>query len=272
VIEIGAHAVAYARAGHPVLPLHWPTSSGCSCTRADCPSEGKHPLTGRGKDDATTDAETVADWWARWPKANIGLRPAEGVVVLDVDADARSGGVSTMLAVLGDHPPLPPTATALTGGGGLHLWFSCPGPFRGELVRGVDLKASTGYVVAPPSLHASGRRYAWSVQEPIAPAPAWLVPQVQRHVVAPLAVPKAVGRFSALSGGGDAEDGLVRKVAEAEPGNRNKALHWAACRAVERGAAPDLLDRLRDAARSVGLDDREIEQTLRSARRTGAAS
>jgi hypothetical protein len=30
---------------------------------------------------------------------------------------------------------------------------------------GLDLKADGGYVIAPPSLHASGRRYRW-VEEP----------------------------------------------------------------------------------------------------------
>src|SRR5688500_5210499 len=95
------HTVAYARAGLRVLPLHWSTPAGCSCRRPDCTSPAKHPLTEHGKDDATTDVKKVATWWTIWPQANIGLRPAEGVVVLDVDP--RHGG-ATALAALLDEP------------------------------------------------------------------------------------------------------------------------------------------------------------------------
>ncbi|MGW8788834.1 primase C-terminal domain-containing protein, partial [Heyndrickxia sporothermodurans] len=51
---------------------------------------------------------------------------------------------------------------------------------NGGLAPGLDVKSAGGYVVAPPSLHASGRRYAWSVDhhpDDVAPAamPEWLV-------------------------------------------------------------------------------------------------
>ncbi len=256
LIPLVEHAAAYARAGLPVLALHTPGPAGCSCGDQGCRSVGKHPRTRRGLDDATTDLRRIAALWTCWPEANIGLRPPAGVVVLDVDP--RAGG-ATALAALLDEPGrvLPATLTANTGGGGLHIWLRCPGPYRGQLAPGVDLKGSTGYLVAPPSLHASGRRYTWASALEIAPAPEWLRPLLRRPPV-PVA-----GRT--VPAGGGADDGLVRTVAYAGEGGRNKALHWAACRAAERGAPADLLDRLRDAARSVGLDDREIERTIRSA-------
>lgn len=254
------HAAAYARAGLAVAPLHNPTGSGCSCGDRECRSVGKHPRTRNGKDDATTDIKRVGSWWVIWPDANIGLRPAEGVVVLDVDP--RAGG-ATSLAELLDGPgrELPPTLTANTGGGGLHIWYRCPGPYRGQLAPGVDLKGHGGYLVAPPSLHASGRRYSWASALDIAPAPEWLRRLIRRPAVPSLA--------RSIATGGSADDGLVRTVAEAAEGGRNAALHWAACRAAERGAPAALLGRLRDAARSAGLEDREIERTLRSALRVG---
>jgi len=44
-----------------------------------------------------------------------------------------------------------------------------------KLGPGLDLRATGGYVVAPPSLHASGLRYEWcSPQGELADAPAWL--------------------------------------------------------------------------------------------------
>jgi hypothetical protein len=261
--SLAQHAAAYARAGQFVLPLHWPTAAGCSCRRADCPSPGKHPLTPHGKDDATTNVKTIGTWWAIWPQANIGIRPPAGTAVLDVDT--RAGGaqrLTELLAACG--VTLPPTLTANTGGGGLHAWYHSPGPYRGRLCDGVDIKSHAGYVVAPPSMHASGRPYSWATQAEIAPAPSWLRKLIKR--------PEAPVIGHPLLAGEGADDGLVRTVAEAGEGGRNRALHWAACRAAERGAPADLLDRLRAAAQSVGLDDHEIERTIRSALNTARAA
>src|SRR5262249_7331803 len=47
----------------------------------------------------------------------------------------------------------------------------------GKLGPGLDIRATGGYVLAPPSVHPSGRRYEWSVDcaNAIAAAPAWLL-------------------------------------------------------------------------------------------------
>ena len=50
-----------------------------------------------------------------------------------------------------------------------------------------------------------------------------------------------------------------------QEGNRNDGLFWAANRALESGLTD--LGELADAARSTGLDEREIARTLASARR-----
>jgi hypothetical protein len=54
-------------------------------------------------------------------------------------------------------------------------------------------------------------------------------------------------------------------MAHQQEGNRNDGLFWAANRALDAGQAD--LDELADAARSTGLDEREIARTLASARR-----
>jgi len=59
VTETGEAALAYAKRGVPVLPLHWPEDGACSCGDPDCPSPGKHPLTEHGKEDASTDPEII---------------------------------------------------------------------------------------------------------------------------------------------------------------------------------------------------------------------
>jgi hypothetical protein len=62
---------------------------------------------------------------------------------------------------------LPETVTAKTGGGGQHLFFKQPSfnvrkDTAGKLFgRGIDVLSDGSIVVAPPSRHASGRRYAW---------------------------------------------------------------------------------------------------------------
>jgi hypothetical protein len=68
--------------------------------------------------------------------------------------------------------------------------------------------------------------------------------------------------------GSAAVDGLVRTVAQAHAGNRNCALHWAACRVADhRGELDESEARaaLREAGLAAGLRASEIEATLRSA-------
>ena len=152
-------ALRFAAAGIPVLPLHTPGIAGCSCGRATCSSPGKHPRTLRGVKDATADPAAIEAWWKRWPDANVGLAMggASGLVVLDVDP--RNGGEAGLAELAGAGIPLA-TLTVETGRG-RHLYFGSPGMgIRSrKLGSGIDLQADGTYVVAPPSLHVSGRRY-----------------------------------------------------------------------------------------------------------------
>lgn len=67
-------ALTYAATGLSVLPLHVPADGVCSCGGNNCSSPGKHPRTRHGLEDATADPAVVADWWRRWPSANVGIR------------------------------------------------------------------------------------------------------------------------------------------------------------------------------------------------------
>jgi len=245
--DLLSHAVAYARVGLDVLPLT---------------PGGKTPL-GRlvpsGKDDASHDVAQVLDWWVQCPTANIGIRPAPGVVVVDVDP--RDGGATALVELSRPHGGLTPTRCAWTGGNGLHAWYRAAGPFKGTLCRGVDLKGHGGYVVAPPSLHPSGKRYVWGNTLPIAEAPAWLAAMMRKPV---LPLRPALGVLGGVASA-RADDALVGVVARARTGGRNDALHWAGCRAAERGSPPALVAKLRRAAVDVGLPADEIERTLTSA-------
>jgi len=194
-------ALAYARRGWRVHPLHWPTRAGsdgacCSCSAGEqCRSIGKHPILEAWPRKATTCEETIRAWWRAYPGANVGIAtgPASGLLVLDVDP--RNGGDVALEALLAQNGGLEPTARVETGGGGLHFYLAHPSggvPLRGKLAKGLDVKAGGGFVVAPPSLHASGRRYSWAAgasPRDLAPAelPAWLLalvtvaPRVERR-------------------------------------------------------------------------------------------
>lgn len=165
-------ALDYAQRGLAVFPLHTPTAKGCSCRKPECDNVGKHPRTRNGFMDATTDAEMIKTWWKGWPEANIGIATGKSHLVV-VDVDPRHGGEEAMADVVKVHgKTILDTVTALTGGGGYHLIYKAPpgstignitnSPrFTGVLGRGIDVRAVGGYIVAPPSVHASGTVYDW---------------------------------------------------------------------------------------------------------------
>jgi putative DNA primase/helicase len=173
----------YASFGWPVFPVHSVRATHCSCGHADCAHPGKHPRTPHGFHDATTDPATLHQWWTHWPDANLGIPTGavSGLLVLDIDP--RHGGHLTVEDLEAEHGTFPPTVESLTGGGGRHLFYAHPGGTIGSAAHrlgpGVDLKADGGYVIVPPSVHASGQRYLWEAssipgEHPLAPVPAWI--------------------------------------------------------------------------------------------------
>lgn len=165
-------ALRYAARGWRVLPLHTPSPTGCSCRRSDCASVGKHPRTDHGVLAATTQTDMIRVWWRTWPDANVGIATGGTLVVLDVDGAVGRAALRGRI--------LPPTPTVVTGGG-WHAYYgtSAPLPSRVALLPGVDVRGIGGYVVAPPSLHATGHRYAEVVglefaALELAPTPSWL--------------------------------------------------------------------------------------------------
>lgn len=130
-------------------------------------------LVPHGFKDASTDPSTIHSWWSASPSANIGgWRP--GCLVVDVDT--RNGGDEAWSVIRAEYGINVETLTTRTGGGGLHLWFIKPETLRkipASICNGIDLKAAgTGYLILPPSLHESGRRYEWvNPEAEIAPLP-----------------------------------------------------------------------------------------------------
>jgi hypothetical protein len=302
-------ALAYARHGIPVLPVHTPDpSGGCSCDRGvRCDRAGKHPRLRHGLTEATTDPRLIDVWWSRWPEANVGLRTGIVMDVADIDSAEGWHGLTHLLG--GELPPGP---RVRTGGGGWHLWFRPMGfGNRVGLLPGLDWRGVGGYVVAPPSRHVRGGDYRWVRRPgealPIGPAalreliegPAWPPAPHQRsaewateppvtgqwatgqwatrHLATPQWATGSRGIAHPDRYGQAALTAESERVASARVGTRNDTLNRAAF-ALGRLVGAGLLDQgevvreLDAAARRCGLGRAETRRTIRSGLTAGRRS
>jgi hypothetical protein len=228
----GRAAEAYTALGYRVVPMHAPRGDGgCTCPRGTrCPDPGKHPCLAGWPSAASTTPAEVRRWWQRWPLANVGLATGARFDVLDLDGPQ---GMEALRASLSQrHPAEHPGPVARTGGGGWHLLYAPTGlGNRVGLLPGVDWRGKGGVVVAPPSRHASGRRYAWlrplAAELPSVPAALRArldPPRVERTSAPPVAATAGRGERYARSA-------LAREahaVATAPPGTCNHTLNRAA--------------------------------------------
>lgn len=184
-------ALKYAAAGIPVFPLHWIKQDGtCSCRLgAMCQAKGKHPRIKGWCEEATTDTAKITDWWSKTPQANIGIPMGERSGLVTLDVDTRHGGEESLAALIEEFGTLPETVTATTGGGGKHYLFR----YTEELCLknavgfrdGLDVRTQGGMIVAAPSMHQSGRRYAWDdghspFDRTAADMPRWLIDEIRK--------------------------------------------------------------------------------------------
>lgn len=228
-----------------------------------CRRREKLPLTPHGCLDASREPPQISAWWSRWPDANVAVAtgPLSGLFVVDVDVDGEEGEASLRL-LEAEHGALPATVEVITGRG-RHLWLRLPAAAdvrnsAGQLGGGLDVRGAGGYVLAPPSLHPSGRRYAWSVDSAglLADPPPWLLARVATASEGPRqrsATPSAAWRE--LAGRGVAE------------GGRNQALARLAgllFRALDPLVAVDLLTAWNEVRCRPPLPEAEVRRTLDS--------
>jgi hypothetical protein len=161
-------ALEYAARGWRVLPIKPGT---------------KHPPIKAWQEAATTDAETIANWFTHLYRdhgVGIATGAASGVWVLDVDDWEALANLEE------EHGPLPATYSVTTGSGGIHQYYAVPNgqtiTNANQLPRGIDVRGEGGQVVAPPSMHPeSGQAYTQEHSSPdtLAQAPAWLLELVR---------------------------------------------------------------------------------------------
>jgi putative DNA primase/helicase len=151
-------AVAYARAGYHVVPLHGVVDGRCTCRHgAGCEHPGKEPRW-RGwqasADREGANPEFIGGLFSGRPM-NIGLRGfGHGWAVLDADSPEAVGYLRRLASPGGPFAGAPVAETRR----GLHVYVrtsAAPGKVR----EGLELKSDN--VVAPPSVNPDGTIREW---------------------------------------------------------------------------------------------------------------
>ncbi len=245
---------------------------------------------------ATTDINTILAWWGHSPMANIGVACKQsGLFVVDCDMPKREyqckgtgfeplhdqigplvDGTDVFKYLCQQHDAnwveACATYTVCTGSMGCHYYYRWPVGVKASQssiltglcdVRGNGGPKGGGYVLGYGSITEKGS-YVLEQDRPVLDAPDWLVeyctekPDEHKPV---FAQPRGIGTIS----------GLVETVLIAPDGNRNNALHWAACAAAKDGIPlEEALEELCGAyvaIRGPG-GERQATQTIRSAYRS----
>lgn len=265
---LGDAAAGYAdQLGWPVFPIE---------------PRGKRPLTTNGHKAASTDPQQIAEWWARWPTANIGLPTGAGFDVLDLDGPEAEALFDSHVLAGGLPFPEPCEALFAETGRGLHALFEATGlGNRAGVLPGVDWRGAGGYIVAAPSIHPTGAVYRWAespYDRPPPPCPDWLAELVrgEDRALAATVPGKRLDprRGDATAYGLAALEGICNEIAAAQPGARNHTLNTGAYRAYRLAAGGEVTDQLTTdwltrAAAHAGLGGVETARTLQSARAAG---
>jgi len=189
-------ALQLVQHGLPVFPVHGIVDGRCGCGNERCENPGKHPMTEHGFHDATLDEAKVRRCWSERPEANIAV-PTGAKTFTALDVDPRHGGLDSLRDLEREGLTLPETWKVKTGGGGFHSHmqrspeWTVGASGRAAILPGLDVKDAGGYVIVPPSLHVSGKRYEW-IHGPLdgtqlAAQPGWLL-ELRRRGARPSAV------------------------------------------------------------------------------------
>ena len=148
-------AIEYAEAGYAVIPVK----------RSD-----KAPYTPNGLADASKDADTLRQWWQRWPEANVAVvcgHVSGDLFVIDIDIKPEKGkhGDEELLKWQAKYGDFPETVKQRTGSGGQHQFFRDPNialyKNKVNAIPGIDVRGEGSYVVVAPSVYEDGSVYEW---------------------------------------------------------------------------------------------------------------
>jgi putative DNA primase/helicase len=230
-------AQAYAALGWRVLPVYSIVRGRCMCGKTSCSAPGKHPRINKWQERATTDPAQIEAWWKTMGLSNVGVATGAKSGIVVVDVDPRHGGEASLVRL-----NLPETYAVQTGGGGRHLYYQHPGGeipnSAGRIGLGIDIRGDGGFVVAPPSNHASGNAYEVLLDLPLAPFPADLLTPAVLSSASTRAAARAEGGRDEAEG--DAEGSVI----------------------VQQGARNDFLASQAGKLRHLGLQGDELVERL----------
>jgi hypothetical protein len=217
----------------------------------------KAPHTRNGFRDATQDPGRIEDWWTRYPDALIGVPTGEKFVVVDVDLQHREAQHWYARA------NIPETRIHVTRSGGRHILFKPNDKVRctaAQIWRGIDTRGKGGYIIWWP---VTGLQVMHG--NLLAEVPNWIIARLQRDEGRPYVV-----RTIELDSLPAKIAGIVRKVNDAQEGERNRLLFWGACRLRELSdqqliSRDDAFDIVLEVPRRIGLPHVEALKTARSA-------
>jgi hypothetical protein len=133
---------------------------------------------------ATNNVDEINCYFAKFPRANIGIATGAESAFFVVEADTIKGhdvdGIASLKALEAVHGPLPETLMAESPSGSIHYYFRWP---RDVIIRnsaskigpGIDVRGAGGMVIAPPSARPGKGRYRWLNVNVITDAPQWLI-------------------------------------------------------------------------------------------------
>lgn len=175
--QLVADALKYAQFGFLVFPVHTVKDGKCTCGKDDCSSPAKHPRTVRGLKQASKDLNFVKNLFGNfnYRSANIAIRTGKESNLVVVDVDSTKGGRIEDLYNFVPKEILEKTLWIKTGGG-FHLYFAFPQTVEirnstSKLGNKIDIRGEGNYVVAPPSMHISGKHYEFFNNNDILPFP-----------------------------------------------------------------------------------------------------
>lgn len=135
----------------------------------------KRPLVDKWPERATFDAETIADWWERWPEANVAivLGQASGLIDIEIDDDEDQADFDRLFEGVDQNEMITPSFRSARGTHRLFRWTAeiPQAAMSGAGKWGAKLAIRAGsrcYSVFPPSVHESGRKYEWLIPPGVA--------------------------------------------------------------------------------------------------------
>ncbi|MFX0542650.1 bifunctional DNA primase/polymerase [Roseovarius sp. S4756] len=172
-------ALAWVKQGAKIIALHGIYANGkCTCGKPRCRNSGKHPIAElfpKGQNSATNNVGKIRQAFAKHPNANLGVILPSNLVALDVDGPEGEAALRDL--------NLKNTPTVRTGRGQHHYFkLTQTLPKAKVSLPQVDIKDdANGYIVVPPSMHKSGKRYRWiRTKKPITPLPASFIRSLER--------------------------------------------------------------------------------------------